>query len=222
MASMIEMKNVTLSYDTEERRIDAVKDIDLSINDGEYVSIVGPSGSGKSSILHLMAGFLAPTKGVVLHNSETVPVKGVAAQRYRSSVIGFIFQNYGLIPSLSSVQNVMIPLLIDGCGLREAEDRARHALSSVGLGECANRRPAKLSGGEQQRIAIARAMINGPSLILADEPTGNLDSDSAKMIVDALEGVCDAGCTLVMVTHDQELASRADRVVVLEKGKRIS
>ncbi|HKF49787.1 MAG TPA: ABC transporter ATP-binding protein [Terracidiphilus sp.] len=216
---MIDVRNATKSIQNGARRVDILKGITLAIPAGQFVAIVGASGSGKSTLLGLLAGLDSPTSGEIW--LDGVPIHNLAEAelaQVRGRKIGFVFQSYQLIPTLTALENVLLPfeLNADGSGLQQA----RGLLTSVGLTERMDHYPIQLSGGEQQRVAIARAFVVEPPIIMADEPTGNLDTSNGRMILDLLlEHNKRAGTTLVLVTHDPEIASRADRKIVLRDGQ---
>jgi len=216
---LIEVRNATKSIQNGARRVDILKGITLTVPAGQFVAIVGASGSGKSTLLGLLAGLDSPSGGEIW--LDGVPIHNLAEAQLaavRGRKIGFVFQSYQLIPTLTALENVLLPFELnsDGSGLR----RARELLTSVGLAERMDHYPIQLSGGEQQRVAIARAFIVEPPIIMADEPTGNLDSSNGRMILDLLlEHNKRAGTTLVLVTHDPEVASSADRKIVLRDGQ---
>ncbi|MDR3723766.1 MAG: ABC transporter ATP-binding protein [Terracidiphilus sp.] len=216
---MIEIKNLKKWIQNGARRVEIIKGISLTIPSGQFVSIVGASGSGKSTLLGLMAGLDSPSEGeiwldgVPIHNLAESELAGIRGQK-----IGFVFQSYQLIQTLTALENVLLPfeLNVAGSGL----NRARLLLDEVGLGERMDHYPVQLSGGEQQRVALARAFVAQPSIVMADEPTGNLDSANGKLVLDLLlDRNRRTGTTLVMVTHDAEIASRADRKIVLKDGQ---
>ena len=215
---MINVRNAAKSIQNGARRVDILKGITLAIPAGQFVAIVGASGSGKSTLLGLLAGLDSPSSGEIW--LDGVPIHNLAEAQLaqvRGSKIGFVFQSYQLIPTLTALENVLLPfeLNVAGSGIK----KARELLTSVGLGERMDHYPVQLSGGEQQRVAIARAFVVEPPIIMADEPTGNLDSTNGRMILDLLlEHNQRAGTTLVLVTHDSEVASKADRRIVLRDG----
>ena len=215
---MIEIRNVRKWIQNGSRRVEILKGITLRIPAGQFVAIVGASGSGKSTLLGLTAGLDTPSAGEIwldgtpIHNLKEKELAGV-----RGCKIGFVFQSYQLIPTLTALENVLLPfeLNLEGNGL----EKARSLLSAVGLGERMHHYPVQLSGGEQQRVALARAFVVDPPIVMADEPTGNLDSTNGHLVLDMLlQRNRDAGATLVLVTHDHEVASRADRKIVLRDG----
>ena len=200
--------------------VTAVDDIDLQINSGEIVAIMGRSGSGKSTAMHLLAGLESPSGGHVFYKEKDIAgLDEDALALWRRENIGLIFQAFHLIPTLSALENVAFPLYPDGVKTAERE-RAAERLAMVGLADRATHRPSRLSGGEQQRVAIARALINNPGLILADEPTGNLDSETGADILALFHRLRDeAGVSFLIVTHDDEVAATADRVIRMKDGK---
>ena len=215
---MIEVRNVKRWIQNGSRRVEILKGISLSIPAGQFVAILGASGSGKSTLLGLLAGLDTPSEGeiwldgVPIHNLVETKLAAVRGRK-----IGFVFQSYQLISTLTALENVLLPfeLNVEGHGLT----RARELLTAVGLGERMDHYPVQLSGGEQQRVALARAFVVNPPIVMADEPTGNLDSANGRLVLDLLlERHDHAGATLVLVTHDPEIASRADRKIVLKDG----
>jgi ABC-type lipoprotein export system ATPase subunit len=214
--ALIEVRQVEKNFD--EGRIVALRGMDLSVEPGEFVAIVGPSGCGKSTLLHLIAALDAPDAGTIRvgdHNLES----GRDLSHYRARHIGMVFQLHNLLPSLTALENVEVPMFELGAGRRERRERARRLLELVGLSEREENRPPELSGGERQRVAIARALANDPPILLADEPTGSLDSEAGASVLDLLEGLRrDRGLTVLLVTHDDEVAARADRVVRMLDG----
>jgi putative ABC transport system ATP-binding protein len=218
---MIELRNVSKVVDSGGQPLTILHPLDITFASGEFVAIVGPSGSGKSTLLGLLAGLDAPTTGhIVIDGTDitTLSEDGLAALRGRS--IGFVFQFFHLVPSLTALENVLVPMEIAGRG--DVMARAKRLIDEVGLTDRAHHYPSQLSGGEQQRIAIARALANDPPILLADEPTGNLDSQTGRFILDLLLGVRKTrGTTLVLVTHDPQLAALADRRLVLRDGRRV-
>ena len=199
----------------------ALDGVDLDIGRGEFVALVGPSGSGKSTLLNLLGGLDRPSSGTIhIADLELAGAKDAQLVRYRREKVGFIFQNFNLLPMRSAVENVETPLVLAEARPKERRARALELLHSVGLAERARHRPAELSGGEMQRVAVARSLANRPLLLLADEPTGNLDSKTGQGILDLLrQSVSEAGVTLVLVTHDMRVASHADRVVHMLDGR---
>jgi putative ABC transport system ATP-binding protein len=219
--SLIELRGVTKTFQSVSEAVTPIEDLDFTVEQGEFVVLMGPSGSGKTTLLHLLAGIDQPTKGSVRVAGEDVSAMSAGElARWRTRAVGYVFQQYNLIPVLTAFENVEVPLLL----LRLSRaDRARKvgvALAAVGLTDRANHLPRQLSGGQQQRVAIARAIVTDPVVVLADEPTGNLDRVAATRTMELLRQlVDDHGKTLVMVTHDPLAAKAADRVVHLDKGR---
>ena len=215
---MIQLRKVSKVVTSGNDQLTILQPLDLEIAEGEFISIVGPSGSGKSTLLGLIAGLDAPTAGSIrLNGNEITQMSEDALAELRGSLVGFIFQSFHLIPSLTAFENILIPLEIAGAA--RAAERARELLDEVGLSDRGHHYPSQLSGGEQQRVAIARAMANNPRLLLADEPTGNLDSRNGRLIIDLLLRINrERGTTLVLVTHDQQLADLADRRISFRDG----
>jgi putative ABC transport system ATP-binding protein len=218
---MIELRGVSKTVDSGGHPLTILHPLDYSIASGEFVAIVGPSGSGKSTLLGLLAGLDAPTGGsIVIDGVDITTLDEDALAALRGQKIGFVFQFFHLVPSLTAIENVQVPMEI--AGRRDAVARARQLVEEVGLTDRAHHYPSQLSGGEQQRVAIARALANDPPIVLADEPTGNLDSTTGRHIMDMLMSVRRARrATLVLVTHDAELAALADSRLVLRDGRRV-
>ena len=219
---MIELYKVSKQVPSGAETLTILHSLDLTIPDGQFVSIVGPSGSGKSTLLGLIAGLDAPTSGRISIDGQTITGMGEdALAQLRGKKIGFVFQSFHLIPSLTALENILVPLEI--AGVRDAETRALRLLEDIDLVARAHHYPAQLSGGEQQRTAIARAFANDPKILLADEPTGNLDSRNGRHAFDLMvEMNRRRGTTLVLVTHDHELAGLADRRISLRDGRVVS
>lgn len=219
--SILETKALHKRYDLGEHSVDALVEVDFVVQQGEFVAIMGPSGSGKSTLLHLIGGLDQPTNGEVTLDGQRLSLmkdKQITLLRRRN--IGFVFQFFNLIPTLSAEENITLPLLIDGQNLRQYRERLDTILALVGLIDRRDHKPDQLSGGEQQRVALARALITEPAIVLADEPTGNLDSKTGMAIMQLLRRSCDElGQTIVIVTHDPKAASTADRVVFLRDGQ---
>ncbi len=216
---MIALNQVSMSYELEYGRLDVLSGVDLEIDDGETVAIVGPSGSGKTTLLVLLAGLELPVEGSVRLDGRTLgEFDEDRLADLRRDRIGIVFQSFHLVPSLTALGNVALPLEI--AGAEDSRARAQAMLERVGLAERADHYPMQLSGGEQQRVAIARALVHAPKLLLADEPTGNLDLRTGEKIIDLLFDLnADSGSTLVLVTHDEAIARRCQRVVRLHQGK---
>ncbi len=221
MSALVEIEALSKSYWRGGNEVPVLVDLSLEIRAGEFVALMGPSGSGKSTLLNLIAGLDRPTRGSLRIDGRELSDFGERElDRWRNRSIGFVFQFYNLIPVLSAVENVEIPLLISDYGADERRARCEAALRIVGLGHRLEHRPGELSGGEQQRVAIARALVNDPLLVLADEPTGDLDSENAEDVLGLMQLLNQqAGTTFVMVTHDPRAAERAERLVHLEKGR---
>jgi len=217
---VIELRAVQRSFEEDEARVDALRGIDLSIAKGEFVSIIGPSGSGKSTLLNLMGALDQPTSGtVVIAGQSLSDCSRAELARLRSRTIGFVFQAFNLVPGISVEENVALPAVLARRRPAEHREQVARLLDLVDLTAKADRLPGQLSGGEQQRVAFARALVMDPPILLADEPTGNLDSKAGDTIMQLLEASHDAGRTVVLVTHDLRLASRARRVVHLRDGE---
>ena len=219
-ASVIEIADVTKTHSLGEVAVDALRSVSFVVREGEFVAIMGPSGSGKTTLLGILGCLDRPTTGSYrLVGSEVATLDESARARIRGARIGFIFQAYNLIPRSSAYKNVELPLVYAGVRAPERRERVLAALAAVGLAERIRHFPNQLSGGEQQRVAIARALVVRPSVVLADEPTGNLDSTSAEEVLAILDRVNRQGATIVMVTHSDEVAQRASRIVRLADGR---
>ena len=217
---MIRLEGISRLYGLPPQEIRALADIDLTIRAGEYVAIMGPSGSGKSTLLNIIGCFDRATDGrYFLKERDVSTLDDAALSSVRNEVLGFVFQQFHLLPRLNVLKNVMLPLIYAPKYPSRATEMGEAVLSSVGLENKPAARPGELSGGQQQRVAIARALINEPSVILADEPTGNLDRQSGREILDIFKKLNRDGRTVIMVTHDPEVAAKAERVVVIEDGK---
>ena len=217
----IRVEELTKTYHSLSAPVHALRGVSLQIQRGERIALLGRSGSGKSTLLNVLGGLDTPTSGKVsVEGHDLDRLTGNAIADFRRSTVGMIFQSFNLIASRTTLQNVELPMIFSGISLGERQAQARRALNEVGLGARLDHRPAELSGGEHQRVAIARAMVNKPQVLLADEPTGNLDSATASDILALLmDHVRQNGTTLIMVTHDEELASRcADRIIRLKDG----
>jgi putative ABC transport system ATP-binding protein len=220
---VIEARELTKVYGLRENRVEAVAGTNMNIESSEWIAIVGPSGSGKSTLMHLIGLLDRPTSGSYRLNGRDVSqLRGNELARARRDLIGFVFQSYNLLPRESALKNVELPMVYAGVGRKERRKRALGLLERVGLSERAHHRPPELSGGQMQRVAIARALVNGPVLLLADEPTGNLDTASGAEILDLFGELNALGVTVVVVTHDPEVAARAQRIVELRDGRIVS
>ena len=217
---MIELSHLGRRYRLGDSEVNALDDINLSIAAGEYVSLMGPSGSGKSTLLNMLGLLDRPTTGVYrLEKRDTQNLDELERARLRRERIGFVFQSFHLLPRLSAFDNVALPLMLAGMSAGERQDKVQQALAAVGLSERAHHRPNQLSGGQRQRVAIARATVMRPALLLADEPTGNLDSHSGAEVIELLEMLNASGITLIVVTHDPNMGQRAKRKIVLHDGR---
>lgn len=223
MQRILQAQNISKTFRSGDRDLNVLSDINFSIHEGERISIVGPSGSGKTTLLGLCAGLDNPTLGqLYLYENELSAKTENEKAALRNQYVGFIFQNFQLIPTLTAIENVMIPLELQGRA-KEAKNRAKELLDRVGLKDRMTHYPSQLSGGEQQRVSLARAFSNTPKLLFADEPTGNLDGDTGANVEQLLFDLNkEEGTTLVIVTHDLELANKTDRIIKLRSGKIIS
>ncbi len=218
--ALVELRNVSKIYHVGDEEIRALDDVTLDIEEGEFISIIGPSGSGKSTLMHILGCLDSPSvgsirlDGTLIHNASP---RQLAAIRNRK--IGFVFQFFNLLPKLSVVQNVELPMIYSGISSRERRQRAMSALEAVDLANRAKHRPSQLSGGQQQRAAIARALVNNPRIIFADEPTGNLDSHTGEAILTLFRKLSQEGRTIVLVTHDPEIAAVTPRRIEIRDGK---
>jgi putative ABC transport system ATP-binding protein len=220
MTEMIRMRGIRKVYSTGRVEVEALRGVDLDIGSNDYVAVVGPSGSGKSTLMNIMGCLDTPSAGEYVLSGETVG--GLDRNRLaeiRNRHIGFVFQNFNLLPYATALENVELPLLFGGVPTRERQERAREMLERVGLADRVDHKPTELSGGQMQRVAIARALVNRPAIVLADEPTGNLDSTSGQGIVGLFKELHAAGQTIVIITHDQAVARLASRVVQIRDGQ---
>lgn len=217
--AVISLSGIQKAYRMGSQALQVLKGIDLNIDRGEYVALMGPSGSGKSTLMNIIGCLDTADSGIYILNGQ--PVKTLDDDELatiRNREIGFVFQQFNLLPRLSAWENVAVPLLYAGVGAKEREARAREGLAKVGLADRAHHRPNELSGGQSQRVAIARALINNPALILADEPTGNLDTKTSIEIMDLFSAIHASGNTVVLVTHEEDIAERTRRIVRIRDG----
>lgn len=220
MAALIELKNATRIYNVGARTLYALRDVSLQIERGEFVAVVGPSGSGKSTLLNLVGGIDQPTKGEVWVDGTRIDTMDEnALAKFRRNHIGIVFQFFQLLPTLTALENVSLPMELRGDERKNRRARAEAMLARVGLAARMSQLPSELSGGEQQRVAIARALVNEPPILLADEPTGNLDSANAEGIIALLRELADAGKTILLITHEANLAHAAHRTIVMRDGQ---
>lgn len=218
---MIKCRSLSKSYRKGSMLVTPLEHLNLDVPEGEFLALMGPSGSGKTTLLNLLSGIDTPSAGSLEVGDEQISsMSRRELTRWRAKHVGYIFQLYHLVPVLSAFENVELPLLLDPMKRRERHERVEAALSLVGLADRMHHTPSELSGGQEQRVAIARALVADPNLLVADEPTGDLDRESASKILGLLRGLCrDHGKTIVMVTHDPKAAAAADRILHLEKGK---
>ncbi len=217
---LIEIRNLVKVYQMGDTAVRALDGVDLDIERGEYVAIMGPSGSGKSTLMNLIGCLDTPTSGTYTLNGQNVGELGDdELARIRNKEVGFVFQTFNLLARTSALENVEVPLVYAGVPRQERHRKAREMLAAVGLAERMHHQPNELSGGQRQRVAVARALINGPSILLADEPTGNLDSKTGAEIMELFDTLNRSGNTIVLVTHEEDIAAHARRVVRLRDGK---
>ncbi len=220
---VIEVIDLVKIYRLDGVEIPALKGISFSVRKGEYVSIMGPSGSGKSTLMHLLGCLDKPTSGqVLIRGKNTADLSEVELARLRNKEIGFVFQSFNLLPRATALKNVELPLIYQGVSPKERRERATKALEAVGLGNRLHHFPSQLSGGQQQRVAISRALVTNPSIILADEPTGNLDTTAGNEVLRILKDLNRKGITIILVTHEEYVARQAERIVKLLDGKIVS
>ncbi|MGB3584913.1 MAG: ABC transporter ATP-binding protein [Tunicatimonas sp.] len=219
MSSIIETQNIAKIYRMGGEKVHALQDISIQVNRGEYVAFMGPSGSGKSTLMNIVGCLDTPTSGTYILNDNNVSdLSESDLATIRNKEIGFVFQTFNLLPRSTALDNVALPLIYAGIGKADRHDRAMEVLNSVGLGDRAYHKPNELSGGQRQRVAIARALINNPSIILADEPTGNLDTKTSYDVMDLFQDLHDQGNTIIMVTHEDDIAHYAHRIIRLKDG----
>ena len=217
---MIKLEHIFKIYQLGENKVYALNDVSLHVAEHEFLSIIGPSGSGKSTLMNMLGCLDVPTSGTYILDGEDVSKKNDDELAYiRNNKIGFVFQGFNLIQKLTAIENVELPLIYLNVPARERRERAKKALESVGLGERIHHTPTELSGGQQQRVAIARALITNPPIILADEPTGNLDSKAGKEVMQIFKELHKKGNTIILITHDSDVAKQASRMVRIQDGK---
>lgn len=219
MQKVIETNDIARTYIMGTEQVQALKSISIQINRGEYVAFMGPSGSGKSTLMNIIGCLDTPSKGTyILNGSDVSDMTEDALAEVRNKEIGFVFQTFNLLPRSTSLDNVALPLIYAGYNKSARTERALQVLESVGLGDRAKHKPNELSGGQRQRVAIARALVNNPSIILADEPTGNLDTKTSYEIMDLFDELHKKGNTIIMVTHEEDIAKYAHRIIRLRDG----
>lgn len=220
MKPIIEIQGINRIFYVGSEKVHALNNLDLQINEGEYVALMGPSGSGKSTLMNLLGCLDTPTSGTyVLNGTDVSRLSDDELAEIRNKEIGFVFQTFNLLPRSTALDNVALPLVYAGDSLQKRTDRAMEVLSSVGLGDRVKHRPNQLSGGQRQRVAVARALVNKPAIILADEPTGNLDSKTSVEIMGLFGQIHAKGNTVILVTHEEEIAQHAHRIIRLKDGK---
>ena len=217
---ILELKNIYKNYDQDNLVVPVLKDVSLQVDEGEYVAVMGPSGSGKTTLMNIIGCLDLPTSGsYILDGRPVSELKEKELTKVRRNILGFVFQNFQLMPRESALDNVCLPLIYAGVSKKERKEMGMKALEKVGLADRAAFRPNQLSGGQKQRVAIARAMVNNPKLLLADEPTGALDSKSGKQALELFDMLNESGVTIVMITHDRKVAERAKRIVHIIDGE---
>lgn len=219
MSALVEIQNIFKIYNPGENEVRALDGVSVSINEGEFVAIIGQSGSGKSTLMNMLGCLDVPSQGsYILHGEDVSLLDDDELSDIRNREIGFIFQGFNLIPNLTALENVELPLIYRGVNRGRRIELAKRALEKVGLGNRMDHKPSEMSGGQQQRVAIARAIAQAPPIILADEPTGNLDSNSSKEIMQILKDLHKEGRTVILITHDNEIATQAARVIKIRDG----
>ncbi|WP_238882144.1 ABC transporter ATP-binding protein [Clostridium sp. YIM B02551] len=217
---MIEISNVTKKYRMGKETVEALRGINLKIENGEFIAILGPSGSGKSTLMHIIGGLDKPTSGTIsVEGKDISKLKDKEMSKYRNSTIGFVFQAFNLENTQTALENVMMPLIFSGASKKERKIKALKALELVGLTDLSKHKPTEMSGGQRQRVSIARALVNDPAIIFADEPTGNLDSKTGSKIMNVFKELNEKGYTIIMVTHNEKEALRANRIVRIQDGE---
>ena len=217
---ILELKNIYKNYDQDNLVVPVLKDVSLQVDEGEYVAVMGPSGSGKTTLMNIIGCLDLPTSdSYILDGRPVSELKEKELTKVRRNILGFVFQNFQLMPRESALDNVCLPLIYAGVSKKERKEMGMKALEKVGLADRAAFRPNQLSGGQKQRVAIARAMVNNPKLLLADEPTGALDSKSGKQVLELFDMLNESGVTIVMITHDRKVAERAKRIVHIIDGE---
>jgi putative ABC transport system ATP-binding protein len=219
MNALISLENITKTYILGDQVVHALKGVDLQIQRSEYIALMGPSGSGKSTLMNIIGCLDSPSSGSYwLNNHEVSKMTDASLSEVRNREIGFVFQTFNLLNRMNAIENVALPLVYAGIPKKLREDKAREVLERVGLKDRMNHKPNELSGGQRQRVAVARALVNNPSLLLADEPTGNLDSKTSHEIMALFEEIHAAGNTIVLVTHEEDIAQHAKKVVRMKDG----
>ena len=217
--NIIKIRNIIRDFELGQEIVHVLKGIDLDIDKGEYVAVMGPSGSGKSTLMNLLGCLDTPTAGsYILNGKDVSQMSDDELADIRNKEIGFVFQTFNLLPRTTALDNVALPMVYAGASKRDRTERAQQVLTDVGLADRMDHRPSQLSGGQRQRVAVGRALVNKPSIILADEPTGNLDSKTGVEIMNLFEEIHKAGNTIIVVTHEEEIAEHADRIIRLRDG----
>lgn len=219
MSNVIEIRNIIRDFPLGQETVHVLKGIDLDIEKGEYVAIMGPSGSGKSTLMNLLGCLDTPTAGTyILNGNDVSQMSDDELAEIRNTEIGFVFQTFNLLPRTTALENVALPMIYAGASKKDRTIRAEEVLTDVGLADRMDHKPNQLSGGQRQRVAVGRALVNNPSIILADEPTGNLDSKTSEEIMDLLDDIHQNGNTVIVVTHEEDIAARAHRIIRLIDG----
>ena len=216
---MLQIESICQDYTRGRSVVHALHPTSMNVDGGEFIALVGPSGSGKSTLLSMIGGMLSPTSGrVILEGQSLYEINVKQRSRLRNEQIGFLFQSFNLVPYLSAIENVQLPMALYGTDRESQQNQAKHLLQRFGLGERLDHKPTELSAGQQQRVAMARTLAMGPNLILADEPTGNLDPESRDLVLRTLQELCDEGRTIILVTHDATVSASAHRVFHISEG----